>query len=215
MEIENTTQNPIPRKRKKGFLAFLLGFLSILILVGVLGGVAYYYLVLKKDNQPKEEVLQPKETKEITHLLDQIKIKNGQIKVLQEENKLLKGQVKDITQRLSYVIKPKNQMIVECYSAKIGNWTIPQSCKNTAQANLTNLLQNDQKIVALEVIGVVDEKLYRGRNSELKQEGLASFRAKTIIQQMQKVFPNIVFFEGLSQQKKNKRGFMIRAYYVQ
>lgn len=223
MEEVNIQQ---PKEKKGGVATFLLGFLSVLILLGALGGVGYYYFM--KHKKSSKEVIVPIQEKpiaqntkteptsqEIDELIKQIGIKNSQIKVLQEENAVLKKQANSVVQKLNYVIKPKNKLVVECYSAPKGRWNIPQECAKILIVNIQNLLKEDKKIVALEVSGVVDDQQYSGFSPELKQEGLASFRARNVIEYLRKTLPNITTFEGLSVQKADKRGYFIRAYYVQ
>lgn len=239
-----------PKEKKGGGIAtFLLGFFSVLILVGALGGAGYYYFIKQKKSSSQESVkpivkenVKPAQkkpeskeamasqslakasktegiseptSKEIDELIRQIGIKNNQIKVLQEENANLKKQANSIVEKLNYVIKPSNKLVVECYSAPNGKWNIPRECGKVLVANIQNLLKEDKKIVALEVSGVVDNRKYGGLSPELKQEGLASFRAKNVIEYLRKNLPNIATFEGLSVQKADKRGFFIRAYYIQ
>lgn len=220
MESVNISQ---PKEKKGGVATFLLGFLSVLILLGALGGVGYYYFM--KHKQTTKELLTPKEvapqvkneptSQEIDELIKQIGIKNSQIKVLQDENAILKKQASSMTQKLSYVIKPQNKLVVECYNAQKGRWNIPQECAKVLIVNIQNLLKENKKIVALEVSGVVDNQQYSGFSPELKQEGLASFRARNVIEYLRKSLPNITTFEGLSVQKPDKRGYFIRAYYIQ
>lgn len=220
MESINIQQ---PKEKKGGVATFLLGFLSVLILAGALGGVGYYYLIKHKSSTkdfiaPTQElVTQSNEpsSKEIDELIKQIGIKNSQIKVLQEENAVLKKQASSVVEKLNYVIKPQNKLVVECYSAQKGRWNIPQECAKVLIVNIQNLLKENKKIVALEVSGVVDNQQYSGFSPELKQEGLASFRARNVIEYLRKSLPNITTFEGLSVQKADKRGYFIRAYYIQ
>lgn len=220
MESVNISQ---PKEKKGGVATFLLGFLSVLILLGALGGVGYYYFMkhkqTTKDFLPQKEVApQVKNeptSQEIDELIKQIGIKNSQIKVLQDENAILKKQASSMTQKLSYVIKPQNKLVVECYNAQKGRWNIPQECAKVLVVNIQNLLKENKKIVALEVSGVVDNQQYSGFSPELKQEGLASFRARNVIEYLRKSLPNITTFEGLSVQKPDKRGYFIRAYYIQ
>ncbi|WP_305862341.1 hypothetical protein [Helicobacter cholecystus] len=221
--MDNTVINPQSKRQKKGVVTFLLGFFSVMILLGALGGVGYYYLMIKGnqiDALPIAQTLKSNMThdtnvKEMDELIKQIGIKNNQIKVLTEENTALKKQASSMTQRLSYIIKPKTQLVVECYKSKTGKWQLPQECVKTLIENVEMMLKEDKKIVALEVSGVVDEQKYGGSSPELKQEGLASFRAKSVIKYLKKSLQTITVFEGLSVQEKGKRGYFIRAYYVE
>lgn len=217
--MENTMTNPQPKK-KKDIATFLLGFLSVLILLGALGGVTYYYLIASKGFQSplqtqKNDPSNHANAKEIDSLMKQIGAKNNQIKILTEENTALKKQISSMPQKLSYIIKPKAKIVVECYKSGTGKWQIPQECSKTLIENLQSILQEDKKIIAFEVSGVVDEQKYKGLSPELKQEGLASFRAKSVIEYLRKSLPTIATFEGLSIQEKGKRGYFIRAYYVE
>lgn len=218
--MDNIMINPQPKQQKRGIATFLLGFLSVMILLGALGGVGYYYLVKSKNPQhviqpPKSNIYNDASAKEIDELIRQIGAKNNQIKVLTEENTVLKKQATSMTQKLSYVIKPKAKVVVECYKSRTGKWQLPQGCAKTLINNVQTILKEDKKIVALEVSGVVDEQKYKGFSPELKQEGLASFRAKSVMEYLKKALPTITTFEGLSIQQKGKRGYFIRAYYVE
>ncbi len=218
--MDNTMTSPQPKQQKKGIATFLLGFLSVMILLGALGGVGYYYLIKSKGSQhvvmpPKSNISNDASAKEIDELIRQIGVKNNQIKVLTAENTALKKQASSMSQKLSYIIKPKAKVVVECYKSKTGKWQFPQECAKTLISNVQAILKEDKKIVALEVSGVVDEQKYKGLSPELKQEGLASFRAKSVIEYLRKTLPTITTFEGLSIQQKGKRGYFIRAYYVE
>ena len=217
--MDNIMTSPQSKQQKKGIATFLLGFLSVMILLGALGGVGYYYLIKPKTQhivQPSKSTLtNDVNTKEIDELIKQIGIKNDQIKTLTAENTALKKQASSMSQKLSYIIKPKAKVVVECYKSKTGKWQLPQECAKTLISNVQAILKEDKKIVALEVSGVVDEQKYKGLSPELKQEGLASFRAKSVIEYLRKTLPTITTFEGLSIQQKGKRGYFIRAYYVE
>lgn len=217
MEVDNN----LTKKKSGGVLTFFLGFLSVLILFGALGGVAYYYFVFKGEQnsltleEANTEALMLNE-QELSELVEQVKNQRGQIQALQEENATLKAQgQKGIAERLSYIIKPKSQFVVECYNAELGKWKIPANCAMQLKNNVAQLLKSDKRILALEIIGVVDEKQYKGRSPELKQEGLASFRASAVMMKLNKDFPNVLTFKGLSVQEQMKRGFFVRAYYAQ
>ncbi|WP_300692353.1 MULTISPECIES: hypothetical protein [Helicobacter] len=117
--------------------------------------------------------------------------------------------------RLRYTIKPKKQIITECFSMGVGTWEIPQSCLLSIATKVDKELQADKRVVAFEVQGIVDTNPYRGLSPELKQEGLASFRAWNAIRAINAKIPNATVFEGPSLQLENKRGYSIKAYFVE
>lgn len=116
---------------------------------------------------------------------------------------------------IRYVIKPKKQIIAECFSMDIGRWEIPQGCLLSIATKVSKELEEDRQVVAFEVQGIVDTNPYRGLSPELKQEGLASFRAREAINQIYAKIPNATAFEGPSIQRPNQRGYVIKAYFVE
>ncbi|MDE5602422.1 MAG: hypothetical protein K2I71_00650 [Helicobacter sp.] len=117
--------------------------------------------------------------------------------------------------KIRYVIKPKKQIIAECFSMDIGKWNIPQGCLLSIATKVSKELEEDRKVVAFEVQGIVDTNPYRGLSPELKQEGLASFRAREAIREIYRKIPNATAFEGPSIQRPNQRGYSIKAYFVE
>ena len=96
-----------------------------------------------------------------------------------------------------------------------GRWSMPNACKDEVLSAIKTLISTNSEIIAIEVSGVVDSSPYSGPSAELKQEGLASFRAREAIGVITRGFSNIAVFEGLSIQAPNKRGFEVKAYYLQ
>lgn len=119
-----------------------------------------------------------------------------------------------ITQ-IRYSIKPLDAKIAFCDSMRNGRWDMIKSCESNMLSSIHQLIDTNSEIVALEVIGIVDSNPYAGPSAELKQEGLASFRAREAIRAITTEFSNIAVFEGLSMQIPNKRGFEVKAYYLQ
>ena len=115
---------------------------------------------------------------------------------------------------LSYSIKPLDSTVSTCYLMRNGKWMLPKACESEMIESIRNLISSNNEIVALEISGVVDNNPYAGPSAELKQEGLASFRAREAITSITRNFSEIAVFEGLSMQKPNKRGFEVKAYYV-
>lgn len=117
--------------------------------------------------------------------------------------------------QLQYTIKPLNKNITNCHTMRNGKWVMPESCGKDIVESVQNLIDTNKELIALEVIGIVDNNPYAGPSAELKQEGLASFRAREAIRLITRNFSSIAVFEGLSVQAPNKRGFEIKAYYLQ
>lgn len=117
--------------------------------------------------------------------------------------------------QLQYTIKPLNKNITNCHTMRNGKWVMPESCGKDIVESVQNLIDTNKELIALEVIGIVDNNPYAGPSAELKQEGLASFRAREAIRLITRNFSSIAVFEGLSIQAPNKRGFEIKAYYLQ
>lgn len=122
---------------------------------------------------------------------------------------------KNTLTNIRYVIKPKKQIIAECFSMDIGKWNIPQGCLLSIATKVSKELEEDKQVVAFEVQGIVDTNPYRGLSPELKQEGLASFRAREAIREIYAKIPNATAFEGPSIQRPNQRGYSIKAYFVE
>lgn len=117
--------------------------------------------------------------------------------------------------QLKYTIKPIDKNISVCDTMLNGKWITPQICNKTLVDSVENLINTNKELIAIEVSGIVDNNPYAGPSSELKQEGLASFRAREAIRIITKRFSNVAVFEGLSIQTPNKRGFQVKAYYLQ
>ncbi|WP_334086345.1 hypothetical protein [Helicobacter typhlonius] len=188
----------------------------VLLLLVALGGV-YYYIAADSDIS-LEDISEKIES----NLLQQEKIekseldsKDTQIQRLKAQTKALKKEQESTPVKLRYSIKPKDKIVARCVNMKIGRWGMPKNCTEELTSGIVAMARADNKIVAFEISGVVDNLPYAGLSPELKQEGLASFRAREAIYIVSKRMPNVAAFEGLSQQKPNQRGFVVRAYYVE
>lgn len=207
-------------------------FLSILIiLIIVIFGVGYYFLNHKNSQsaiQSLQNTLGITQETTSTEYAKEEEIRRLQEALMQKEKELLnlaqsvEGlniSVQEIQQtnttNLRYTIKPKKQIIAECFSMQIGKWDIPQGCLLSLATKIGNELEKDKKVVAFEIQGIVDNNPYKGLSPELKQEGLASFRAWNAIREINKKIPNATAFEGPSLQLKDKRGYRIKAYFVE
>ncbi|MGX2982598.1 hypothetical protein [Helicobacter sp. 23-1045] len=116
---------------------------------------------------------------------------------------------------LKYSIKPNDVDIFACVNFRNGGWTMPKSCKGEVISAVQRLIDNNAELIAIEVSGIVDNNPYAGPSAELKQEGLASFRAREGIITIMNAFSNVAAFEGPSMQLSNQRGFQVKAYYLQ
>lgn len=116
---------------------------------------------------------------------------------------------------LKYTIKPNDADIFSCVNMQNGKWNMPKNCNSEIINAVQRLIDNNAELIALEVSGIVDNSPYAGPSAELKQEGLASFRAREGILAIMRGFSNVAAFEGPSMQSPNKRGFQVKAYYLQ
>lgn len=203
-------------ERKSSKAKFYLIGLAFL-LIAMLGGV-YYYMV-EFSRHSLEQVSQSIESK----LLEQDNIakqseldsKNSQIKLLKAQADSLKNQQNNVSMKLRYSIKPKDKIVAHCVNMQIGYYAMPKNCSDELKMGINEMIKQDNTIVAFEISGIVDTRPYAGLSPELKQEGLASFRAKEAIMLATQQMPSIAAFEGLSQQKVDQRGFIVRAFYVE
>lgn len=116
---------------------------------------------------------------------------------------------------LKYTIKPNNADIYLCDNMRIGKWRMPKKCDDEIIIAVQRLIDANNELIAIEVSGIVDGNPYSGPSAELKQEGLASFRAREGIIAIMRAYSNVAAFEGPSQQARGKRGFQVKAYYLQ
>lgn len=181
-------------------------------------GVIYYYMI-NYSTISLTDALQSTQA----HLLESEKItkqseldsKDTQIRQLKAQTSALKASQNSITNKLRYTIKPKEKIVAHCKIMKIGRYAMPQTCQQELLNGVVEMINSDNKIVAFEVSGVVDNLPYGGLSPELKQEGLASFRARAAITNISKKISSVAVFEGLSKQRARERGFIVRAFYVE
>ena len=193
------------KKRKKGKAGLYLTLAALILLI-ILGAI--YYILLGSQSAILEQG-------GLGFSLErsQDDAKDAQIKRLESETRALRSEKDSISLTLNYMIKPQETLVSECGIMPVGKWNLNKKCQQTLIEGLKHALE-DKKVVAIEVSGIVDTRPYGGSSPELKQEGLASFRAKEAILFVRKNMPNVAVFEGLSQQVPNKRGFVVKAYYV-
>lgn len=202
------------RKSKLPLCLAMIVFLLLIIL-----GCTYYYMLKFSaisldalDEASKSIEINIK--KEALIAKSELHAKEEQIRRLESQNLALQRE-QNIVPKLHYSIKPKEKLIAHCVDMKMGRWNIPAHCMNELSKNALEILKQDGRIVAFEVSGIVDNRPYAGRSPELKQEGLASFRAREVMHFVNEQMPDVVAFEGLSKQEAEQRGFVVRAYYVE
>ncbi|WP_299549145.1 hypothetical protein [uncultured Helicobacter sp.] len=239
-KITDSTEITLEDPKSSSFLP-LLGLIVVLVVL-VLGG-GYYFLsqpsgramlskVQTSLGMTQDSVLDSNSTStaypasyakddEIKRLQDALYQKERELENLAHSLNGLNASVQEIQtskqntmQKLRYTIKPKQQIIAECFAMDIGRWDIPKNCLLSLATKVDKELQNDKRVVAFEVQGIVDTNPYRGLSPELKQEGLASFRAWNAIRAINAKLPKATIFEGPSLQLANKRGYSIKAYFV-
>lgn len=193
-------------KKKKGKAGLYLTLAALILLI-ILGAI--YYILLGSQSA----VLEQGSDLGFSIERSQDDAKDAQIRRLESEARALRSEKDSVSLTLSYVIKPQETLVSECGIMPVGKWNLNKKCQQALMEGLKHALE-DKKVVAIEVSGIVDTRPYGGSSPELKQEGLASFRAKEAILFVRKNMPNIAVFEGLSQQVPNKRGFVVKAYYV-
>lgn len=202
---------------RKSKLPLYLAIIVFLLLT-ILGCIYYYMLKFSAisldalDEASRSIEINIK--KEALIAKSELQAKEEQIKRLESQNLALQKE-QNIVPKLHYSIKPKEKLIAHCVDMKMGKWNIPTHCMNELSKNAFEILKQDGRIVAFEVSGIVDNHPYAGRSPELKQEGLASFRAREVIHFVNEQMPDVVAFEGLSKQEAEQRGFVVRAYYVE
>ncbi|MGP1579749.1 MAG: hypothetical protein ACTTH5_01805 [Wolinella sp.] len=205
---------------KRGSNVLLYALLFILLLLAALGGVYYCLFYMQESNHSSMGSLKSAQTsitvtdsvssQEIKRLKNELEQRQQQIDRLIETR-----MATDMSAKLSYTIHPKEKIITECHTMDVGKWAIPENCAISVAANVHKELEEDKRVVVFEVQGIVDSTPYKGLSPELKQEGLASFRAREAIRAIALKLPDAVAFEGPSSQEKSRRGYRIKAYYVE
>ncbi|WP_277641444.1 hypothetical protein [Wolinella succinogenes] len=213
-------------EKKRSSAVFYIFLFTFLLLV-VLGSVYYVFWAKSKDkplfgggSAPVEKPILPalsseSASPELERLKIELESKQKQIERLSGSLAGVKSEQDSVKIKLQYTLKPKERIITECYAMNVGFWAIPENCALSLAANVNKELEEDKRVVAFEVQGIVDSTPYRGLSPELKQEGLASFRAREAIRMIQEKLPRAVVFEGPSVQEANHRGYRIKAYFVE
>lgn len=208
----------VEAKRESNTRFYVVLFLCLL---AVVAGSVYYAFTLQesKTHPPAESRLIPIQEErsytsaELERLKLELASKQKQLERLSEN--LNEAKAPAVNLKLAYAIKPKERVIAECYTMEVGKWELPENCALSLAANVNSELEADKRVVAFEVQGIVDTTPYGGLSPELKQEGLASFRAREAIRAVEAKIPHAVVFEGLSIQESDRRGYRLKAYFVE
>ena len=212
---ENEVMDIIGRDRQ-GSNALFYVLLFVLLLLIALGSVYYLFFIQEQNRSvgslknAQTSVTDSVSAKEIERLKAELEQRQQQIDRLVETRRATEA-----NPVLSYMIHPKEAIITECRTMEVGKWAIPENCAISVAANVHKELEADKRVVVFEVQGIVDSSPYGGLSPELKQEGLASFRAREAIRAIAKKLPDAVAFEGPSLQEASHRGYRIKAYYVE
>ena len=142
---------------------FLYSVLFLLIVLIALGGL-YFYLkygdgeeigseatILNRDVSSKEQIDRA-----------ELDSKDEQIRQLKAQAEALKNDLNSVPNKIKYTIKPKDKIVSECYDVPMASWSIPKHCRENLARNIKEFLDNDKKIVAFEVVGIVDNTSYSG-----------------------------------------------------
>lgn len=144
----------------------------------------------------------------------QQKIKKQEI-TIKDLKKTVDSLKRNMKSDLAKLKKPVSKFVAECYGMEIGDWNVDSQCIRQAQKTIGKMAEKYPGIIAWEVLPVVDSRPYKGLSPELKQEGLASFRAQAGIKLINKTLKKeVVAFKGMTIREDVKRGFIIKVHYL-
>lgn len=177
----------------------------ILFLLLFLSGVVIFYLYTQTKGQNVDEITEQRDA--LAKRVDELErgqnpvsanTQRDDISIEIEEKPVMV--VKDIK-------KPKKVHLFSCLEFAVGSYRADERCENVAKS------AKKMGYDLYEIRGVVDNKPYAGLSPELKQEGLAGFRAKEGARLLEKELSNdSILFQGFSTQKTQKRGFEVYGY---
>lgn len=114
-------------------------------------------------------------------------------------------------QQIKTIKKPERRLIYECIGYSVGGWEIPELCSKGLKEKITK--ESLQNSIAIELAPIVDSTPYLGPSSELKQEGLATYRAKSVKNELQNsAAEQLPMLQGATIQEANTRGFKLYCY---
>jgi len=172
-------------------------FLILLLMVVFILAVIIYYLYTQNENRSNNDLA-------------------GENRILKERIAKLEGRdpeivIKEVFKeegvtQVRELKKPKKELVFTCYSFETGSFEGDERCEELSKA-----LNN--KYDLFEVRGVVDEQPYAGPSAELKQEGLASYRAREGAKMVEgKAGSDSIILQGFGVQERAKRGFEVYGY---
>lgn len=172
-------------------------FLILLLMVVFILGVIVYYLYTQNRECSNSDLAN--ENRVLKERIAKLEARDPEVvikEVFKEEG---------ITQ-IRELKKPKKELVFTCYSFETGSFKSDGRCKELSKA-----LKNRYDL--FEVRGVVDEQPYAGPSAELKQEGLASYRAREGAKMVeQKAGNDTIILQGFGVQERAKRGFEVYGY---
>lgn len=167
---------------------------------------------LESSNSGVEKIDLELHRKIVKKLQDKIKTQEITINDLEKTVDSLKRNMKSDLVKLK---KPVSKFVAECYGMEVGAWKVDSQCIRSAQKTIMRMAKKYAGIIAWEVLPVVDSRPYKGLSPELKQEGLASFRAQAGIKLIQDTLEKeVVAFKGMTIKEEVKRGFVIKVHYL-
>lgn len=168
--------------------------------------------VANSTNSATERMDMEMHRKIVKKLQDKIKTQEITIKDLKATVDSLK---KNMKMDLAKLKKPVSKFVAECYGMEVGTWNVDQECIRKAQKTIKRMAKKYSGIIAWEVLPVVDSRPYKGLSPELKQEGLASFRAQAGIKLIHDTLKKeVIAFKGMTIKEEVKRGFIIKVHYL-
>jgi hypothetical protein len=106
---------------------------------------------------------------------------------------------------------PKAIDRVACLSMDVGKWTLRESCQAALKKRVHAIYDPDRHFLV--ITPVVDARPYADPLSELKQAGLAQFRAQSATELLKEQLPeDVLILQKRGEQTEDKRGFILELY---
>lgn len=187
------------REVKQGVGLIILVIMLFLLLF--FSGVVIYYLYSQSKSGEVEEIKSQRDAlaKRVAELERSID-RGSSFTEVKTENKESIVAVKSLK-------KPKKVHLFSCLEFDVGSYKADKRCKDIAKS------AKKMGYDLYEIRGVVDNQPYAGLSPELKQEGLAGYRAKEGASLLEEDIPkDSILFQGFSKQMDKKRGFEVYGY---